>query len=330
MENSVKESLSSESARYRRSYRLPSSLYCDYPPFPSGMMVEVTNACNHKCFFCANTQMNRDKTFLSLSLYERLIREAGSLGVKELTLYSTGEPLLHKDFVTFIALAKEVGIKIVTTTTNGVFLKDSLARACITAGIDSFRISINAGDSLSYQQVHGYDHFERVISNVEAASRIRKELGSSVLLRVSCVVTKVNEATVEALGNRLKDIVDEVVFFPVGPQSGLMRDISTSQRPDHFIERHPETIYVLSEDYIPCSYPFNRIHLTAEGFLTLCAVDFDGILKCADVNNSTLLDSWHSNQFVEMRRKHLENRLSGLQCYQCVYGAKTEISEKTL
>lgn len=114
-------------------------------------------------------------------------------------------------------------------------------------------------------------------------------------------------------------------FFPVGPQSGLMKDINKSQRPDRFIESHPETIYHLPDDYIPCAYPFNRVHLTAEGFLTACAVDFDGILRCADVRNSTLLDAWHSKEFVELRKKHLENRLEGLQCYQCVYGGKTEL-----
>lgn len=317
------ESLQDEIARHRRSRRLPRDYYVEKPPFPSAMMVEVTNHCNHRCFFCANTRMQRPRVFLNTDLYQRVIKEAGQLNVKELSLYSTGEPLLHKDFTKFVRYAKQAGIKWVTTTTNGVFLTENLAEQCIDAGIDAFRISINAGDSVTYQIIHGQNHFDRVITNVRSLHQLRARIKAEFRLSVSCIVTDISEDTAENLHQLLDDVVDELVLMPVGPQSGLMRDISEKHRPTQFINRNPNTYYEVPNDYIPCAYPFSRIHLTAEGFLTSCAVDFDGKLIVADVRDSTLLEAWHSKQYAEFRRRHLQDSLRGLQCQTCINSGNT-------
>jgi MoaA/NifB/PqqE/SkfB family radical SAM enzyme len=316
----VNEPLREEVMRHRRTTRLPQDRYVDRPTFPTRMMVEVTNACNHRCYFCANPRMERPAVMLSFELYARLVREAAQLGLEELALYSTGEPLLHERFVDMVGEAKRNGIPLVSTTTNGVLFDRPTAWACFEAGLDLVRISINAGDAATYRKTHGRDDFTRVLSNVRDASATRRELGAAVRMRVSCVVTRSNQHTVAQLQELVGDLVDEVEFFPVGPQAGLVRNVAHSQRPDAFIADHPETAYTVDRGYVPCSYPFDRVHLTAEGFLTLCPLDFQGVLRCGDVRQRSLIDAWLSEEYAEMRRCHLEDHLEGLQCHSCVHG----------
>ena len=316
----IEEPLRDEVMRHRRTTRLPPHRYVDRPTFPARMMVEVTNACNHRCFFCANPRMKRPPAMLSFELYARLIREAAQLGVSELALYSTGEPLLHERFVDMVREAKRNDIPLVSTTTNGVLFDGPTARACFEAGLDLVRISINASDAVTYYQTHGRDDFEKVLSNVRDANAARRDLGAPVRMRVSCVVTRSNQGTIARLRELVGRFVDEVEFFPVGPQAGLVRNVARSQRPDAFIAEHPDTTYTVDGGYVPCSYPFDRVHLTAEGYLTLCPLDFHGVLHCGDVRQRSLVDAWLSEEYAELRRRHLEDHLEGLQCQSCVYG----------
>src|SRR5262245_56340428 len=74
-------------------------------PIPPKIMFELTNACNHRCIFCYNPKMKREAGYLTRDAFLRIGREARSLGVTELALYTTGESLLHPDCVEFVRLA---------------------------------------------------------------------------------------------------------------------------------------------------------------------------------------------------------------------------------
>jgi len=67
-----------------------------------------------------------------------------------------------------------------------------------------------------------------------------------------------------------------------------------------------------------CSLPFNRLHVTCEGYLTLCCVDYQNYLAVADLNKESLEAAWKNRFFVEMRRRHLEKELRGTLCGNCL------------
>src|SRR5262245_39894616 len=82
----------------------------EFPPFPKNMMVELSNACNHACIFCANPKMTRPIGRINPLLLERLLAEAHALGVSEVGFYTTGDPFVHKDLAKFVGIAKSLGI----------------------------------------------------------------------------------------------------------------------------------------------------------------------------------------------------------------------------
>ena len=52
----------------------------------------------------------------------------------------------------------------------------------------------------------------------------------------------------------------------------------------------------------PCSMLWNRIHLTCEGYLTLCCVDYENSLVYSDLSVDSLETAWHNEVIKEMRK----------------------------
>ena len=71
---------------------------------------------------------------------------------------------------------------------------------------------------------------------------------------------------------------------------------------------------------VPCKQLFDRVHVTAEGYLDACCFDFDSLTAIEDLHNMTLLEAWYGKRMRELRRQHLNGNLGPNRCRCCVYG----------
>lgn len=281
-------------------------------PPPPKIMFELTNACNHRCIFCANRRMKREIGFMDRDVFTRIAKEAFELGVKEIALYTTGESLLHREVVDFVKIAKEIGFLYVYLSSNGVLLTSDLSKQLMEAGLDSLRISINAGTRESYKKIHGCNEFDLVIANTREYDRLRKELNHPCLLSISCVLTKRTVEEKECLEKLLGPYVDAIKWTDVRIQGGNM----------------PETIRKLSAKendprygLKPCGLLWNGMHVDYAGNLTLCCVDFDGKMVVGSILKRGLMDCWNGPEMQEHRRLHLDKTLDPESlCYKCLTG----------
>jgi organic radical activating enzyme len=291
--------------------------YVEDPPMPKNMMVELTNACNHACVFCANPHMTRKARRIDRRLLERVMAEARALGVEELGFYTTGDPFVHKDLAALTKHGKELGYRYLYISTNGALATPDRARAVIDAGMDSIKFSINAGSRETYALVHGRDEFDLVMRHLRFVSEYRRTLGRPLGLFVTCVVTNPMRHELEAFRRDLGSLVDEVSFNECGIQSGQMTAaqalLSAGATPPR------------AENGI-CPLPFNRLHVTCEGYLTLCCVDYQNYLTVGDLGESSLQEVWHSSVAREARRQHIEGRLEGTLCGNCWLGRMDKIA----
>jgi molybdenum cofactor biosynthesis enzyme MoaA len=159
-----------------------------YPSYPKTSLIELSNGCNHACVFCTNSRMERKVGRLSIETYEKFIKESVPLGLKEVGLYTTGEPFLMRNLNDYIKIAKEYGIEYIFITTNGGLASPKKLISAIDAGLNSIKFSVNAGTRESYKLVHGVDDFDKVINNIKFVSRYRKDNNIDLKLMVSCVV----------------------------------------------------------------------------------------------------------------------------------------------
>lgn len=74
----------------------------------------------------------------------------------------------------------------------------------------------------------------------------------------------------------------------------------------------------------PCNMIFNRLHVTYQGYLTACCVDFNNMMAIADLNTTPLKSAWNSSEFIELRRQHLEKNIGNNMCYMCIHNVECE------
>ncbi|MCI8814673.1 MAG: hypothetical protein HFH61_05330 [Lachnospiraceae bacterium] len=75
---------------------------------------------------------------------------------------------------------------------------------------------------------------------------------------------------------------------------------------------------------VPCDMVFNRLHITCQGYLTACCVDFDNMMAVADLKVTPLEVAWNNDDFVKLRRQHLNNSIGNNMCYMCIHNMACE------
>ncbi|MCX6077373.1 MAG: radical SAM protein [Campylobacterales bacterium] len=286
------------------------------PPFPREIFLEVNNTCNHKCFFCANEKMTRDKSFIDDKLAKRIMQESFEAGSRDITFYATGEPLIFPLLDEYIKFAKQIGYEYVFLTSNGALSTTSKMKDIIDAGLDSIKFSVNAGTRKSYKQVHGKDDFDKVIDTIIEWDKYRKASGAKLKMFVSFIPTQITKdeyhLLLEIIGNYIDQEVDQRVC---SNQGGNMLENNKYE------EINPENILgtlKIHQLTTICPDPFNRLTISSEGYLTACVVDYQNALVTADLSKVTIVEAWNNEEFQKLRKKHLEDNLEGTLCYNCL------------
>jgi MoaA/NifB/PqqE/SkfB family radical SAM enzyme len=280
-------------------------------PFPKNALVELTNACNHECIFCHNPLMKRSISDLTIDTFKDFVINGVKNGLEEVGLYSTGEPFMTKNLEDYIKVAKKSGIKRVYITTNGALAKIEKVKKCISFGLDSIKFSINAGSSESYKKIHGYDDFEKVSANVKDIWEYKKKNNLNLKLLSSFVITKITANEVDNFKTVFSKYFDDMDF---------LHPINQGGRTDE-VKKAVENEITKKSTYTPCEMLWNRLHLTAEGSLTACCVDYENDLVYEKFDNKkSLKDQFNSDKIVYLRKKHLDNNLENTICKNCIYG----------
>jgi len=280
------------------------------PPFPRLMNVELSNVCNHSCTFCAYSVMERTKGNIDVENLERWLAEAYELGVREVGLHSGAEPFASPHLEHFTAYCKQLGFEYVYISTNASLATPERMKKVIDAGMDSIKFSINAGDRETYRQIHGQDHFDRVIAHLKFASEYRGER-KKPYMAISFVETTENIRTLERLKELTAGFVDEYLSFKPTNQNGQMSGVGDGPPKQARLD--------------VCTVPFNKIHISMEGFLRLCCNDYENLLALEDLNKVSLKEAVYSERFKQARRRHLDDDLEGMLCHNCKHNCQDPV-----
>lgn len=285
------------------------------PAVPKNMLFDLTNGCNHACYFCNNPHQQRKISRMPQELGFRILREAREAGVEEVGFYNTGDPFVSTDLDAFIAEAKSLGYTYIYITTNGALASPERARRVIDAGLNSIKFSINAGSRATYKTVHGRDDFDTVVANLRWIAEYRKKLERPLYLAISYVQTKLTEPEAEAFKAAFEPLVDEIIVYDCHDQVGQMTGTEEMLAANH--------LPIRSQHYSAiCTSPFKRVHVTSEGYMTLCCVEYENYAAIEDLRETGFLDAWTSPRFQDARRRHIEGDLKGTICDGCWFGNK--------
>ena len=165
--------------------------------YPIYVEIGPTNACNHRCIFCALDFLENHKDYIDTDIMKKTLENMTSHGVKSVMFAGEGEPLLHKDISAFVQHAKKSGLD-VSITTNGTLFNKEKIKACLPY-LSWVRFSIDSSSPENYAMVHktNKQDFDKVIENIENAVKFKEvnALETTIGAQFLLIPQNVNEVT---------------------------------------------------------------------------------------------------------------------------------------
>ena len=196
--------------------------------YPISMEVSPSGSCNHRCLFCAVDYLEYQPRFLDAAVLKERLTELAGLGLKSVMFAGEGEPLLNREIAGIVAHTRAVGVE-AALVSNAVLLRDDLARALLP-NLTWVKVSCNAGTPETYAAVHRTrpEDFERVMANLAAAVRIRREGGLACTIGIQLLLLPENAHEVAALAALAREI--GLDYLVVKPYSHFDRSRTTRYR----------------------------------------------------------------------------------------------------
>lgn len=204
------------------------------------LRISVTDRCNFRCVYCMPETDEKNYCFMKkskLMTFEETVRLARifvSLGVRKIRL-TGGEPLLRKDLDRLVRMLSEIeGLKDLSFTTNGYFLKSHALRLK-KAGIHRVNVSLDALDEETFTAINGVGAKpEVVLEGIEAAIKC------GIRVKVNMVVIKgINDSEILPMARYFKEkkiTLRFIEFMDVGTLNGWKLDkVMTSNEILHLI-----------------------------------------------------------------------------------------------
>jgi hypothetical protein len=184
-------------------------------------------------------------------------------------------------------------------STNGALGDEARFKSLIDAGLSSIKFSVNAGTRESYQRVHGRDEFDKVVRNLRFVSEYRRSVPTFKYLGLSFVGMPDTAHEYQVIRELASPLVDEVLYYEANNQSGQKAELPPPP-------------------FDTCVLPFNKLHISVEGYIKACCNDYDNYLAIEDLKTMGLREAWHSPRFQQLRRAHLADTLEGTLCGKCI------------
>ena len=185
---------------------------------PPIFSIEPTNLCNLHCLQCptGRGELTRAKGEMNFFLYRDIIESLQDY-IIYLLLYFQGEPMLHKDIISMIELARKHNIYVVLNT-NGHFIKnDELAESLVNSGLNGIIFSIDGASEESYIRYRRGGNFNVVIEGIERLIKTKLKMKSkNPKIYLQFIVMKHNQDEIKdmkKLGKKLK--VNKILFKSV-------------------------------------------------------------------------------------------------------------------
>ena len=281
--------------------------------YPIELEVGLTNACNHRCVFCAVDYTSYQPVKIESQRLIDNLEELAPRGLKSVIYAGEGEPLIHKDAPNIINKTKSLGID-AAMSTNGVFLTPEVSRECLKS-LTWIRFSTAGITDATYDKIQRgkSGDLSKVLFNMEEAVRVKIEQKLKTTLGVQLLLLPDNKNEIIQMGKELKRIgVDYFTIKPFSqhPQSQQILQVDYSE----MLELEKEVKELQTENYkvyfrahsmkkLKCkrcyrhcwALPF-MVYMDAKGNLWPCIV-FMGKdeLKYGNINENTFVEIWEGS-----------------------------------
>jgi len=219
---------------------------------------------------------NRKNGVMKKTLFDICVKEIKKNHIKNVKLYSTGEPLLHPEFDYIIRRLHDEGLTI-TVSTNGSQLNKHRETLMM---VNHLQISIDGWDQQSYDFLHPPHKFQDILAGVKEFSSYALAQETRPQITLHLLLTK--KTDVDAYKRLWGCYADDITM------SHLMgTSYYTGCR---FVTEQPavlkEYLYPFDVDTSRgCEYPFDILSIAYDGKIVLCCQDFNAEIPLGDIDD---------------------------------------------
>ena len=109
--------------------------------FPENIVIETTNLCNAKCWFCTQPDILRPPGYMKFDLFKKIIDDAQNEKIKALTFAVRGEPTSHPNFDKFLKYASNKFFEF-KMNTNATYLNEEKCHQILSSSMNIINFSI--------------------------------------------------------------------------------------------------------------------------------------------------------------------------------------------
>jgi radical SAM protein with 4Fe4S-binding SPASM domain len=235
------------------------------------------------------------------SLFKRIIDECVLLGIKHVTIFGIGEPLLDPDFASKVAYAKNKGIAKVTTSTNGTLLTETLGLQLIEANLDEICVSIDATSQEIYEKVRGKMNLKTIEENVQSLIKLKRKFNrNNPVVEVNFVESDINKNETKTFIAKWRGVAD---FVSISKLHNWAGDIETKD-------------YETMRD--PCLSLWMDMIISVDGRVALCCVDYENRVTLGNLNEKSIKEIWNGETLRKIREHHKRKEFEKISvCTKC-------------
>jgi radical SAM protein with 4Fe4S-binding SPASM domain len=285
------------------------------PPFPLHVDYEILPGCNYRCPMCPMSGGQGggpgggvgQGQGLGVPLVKRLISDGASRGQAAMGFGGLWEPLLLDAIPELVAHGRDQGLVEALLPTNGSLLTRGLSAGLMEAGLTRLMVSLDAATPATYRLMRPGGSLREVEGNLRDFLALRESRKKRLpLLRVSFVVTSLNEGELPAFVSRWEGLADFISIQRYGHYRG-------SGAPEALFpaKPHGETPGGL------CAQPFKRLLVRHQGDVLPCC-DLSAVgMPLGNVFGHSLSELWEGEAMRGLRNS-LEGKgtLPGV-CREC-------------
>ncbi len=292
-------------------------------PAPKSVKIELTGRCNFACAFCARSMRLREQKDMDRGFYERILPEMRAAGVEEIGLFYLGESFLLPWLADAVRYAREVAkFPYIFLTTNGSVTTPEKVRACMEAGLDSLKFSLNYADEKQFTEIARVKGklFYDLLTNLKAAHRIRGEVEDKTGHRCGLYASYIQYDGEQGL--RMKEMIedlapylDEIYALPLYSHGGFATD-EELKRGWVPTAGNRGRLDALREP-LPCWALFTEGHISWHGMLTGCCFAHTPDFDFGNLLEESFMDAWNSPRAQWFREANLKKDVKGTPCEGC-------------
>ena len=308
--------------RIDRISHIPPEYLSGTPPVPRSVKIELSGRCNYRCAFCAlSVRTEQPKKDMDFELFKRITREMRELGVEEIGLFFIGESFMNPPLLISAIqyLKQELQMPYVFLTSNASLASSKWVRACMSAGLDSLKWSMNFVDREQFAEMAGVrsEFLDTAKKNIQDAWNLRETLGYATKLYASSIRYdgEQYDRMLKMLKTDVIPFVDEHYWLPLYSMGSLAthREEQLGYRPSAGnVGRYDNPV-----EPLPCWSLFTEAHVLSDGRLSACCFDATGQWVMGDLQRESFMSAWHSEKFMQLRHQHLERNVLGTPCASC-------------